>query len=329
MVRVKVLDKNDLIRYLVKIILLVIAIIWLTRYFYDLQKPINIIYATGETAIQSALDSTYVTSIEIAMPIIKYDKTSEEQEVVSRNGTLVERLLDVELAIINNIKPDYIEQKTGHNIDNEVVDDGIIVPEKPPNVAETEIISTNNIASRYTNTYGTVQVRNESSYGLTEEMLKPDMEILNKQNILIFQTHTCESYTATEQNNYNMTGTYRTTDINFNMARVGAELANILKADGYSPIHDMTIHDYPSYSGSYDRSQITVDNILREVQDVDIVLDLHRDALGDNTYAPTVKIGEEYVSQLVIVVGTDGRRFRTSKLGTKFEICSSISGKSK
>ena len=37
-----------------------------------------------------------------------------------------------------------------------------------------------------------------------------------------------------------------------------------------------------------------------------MIFDIHRDAIGDNTYAPKVKIGEEYAAQLTFVIGTDG-----------------------
>lgn len=35
---------------------------------------------------------------------------------------------------------------------------------------ETEIVQENNIETRFTNNYGTVEIRNESDYELTEEM---------------------------------------------------------------------------------------------------------------------------------------------------------------
>ena len=38
-----------------------------------------------------------------------------------------------------------------------------------------------------------------------------------------------------------------------------------------------------------------------------MIIDLHRDAVGSNSnYAPKVKIGDEYVAQLMFVIGTDG-----------------------
>ena len=40
--------------------------------------------------------------------------------------------------------------------------------------------------------------------------------------------------------------------------------------------------------------------------DINIAIDLHRDAIGDNSYAPTVKIGDEYCARIMFVIGTDG-----------------------
>ncbi len=56
-------------------------------------------------------------------------------------------------------------------------------------------------------------------------MLKPDITIENK-NIILFHTHSCESYTPSENIQYNETGNYRTTDLNYTVVRVGTELEN-------------------------------------------------------------------------------------------------------
>ena len=105
---------------------------------------------------------------------------------------------------------------------------------------------------------------------------------------------------------YEMTGNYRTTDLNYSVARVGTELTNYLKNKGFNVEHNTTYHDYPAYSGSYNRSLETVQGLLLE-SDTQIVIDLHRDAVGSsNTYAPTVKINDQYAAQLMFVIGTDG-----------------------
>lgn len=172
---------------------------------------------------------------------------------------------------------------------------------------QTEVIDKSQINTKFTNTYGTVKVKNESKYELTEDILNPNIELSDKKDILIFHTHTCESYTSSEKYTYEPTGSYRTTDLNFSVARVGEEFKNYLSMYGYNVIHDQTYHDYPAYTGSYNRSLVTVKNQLTINPNTQMVFDLHRDAVGSSgDYAPTVKIGDEYAAQIMFVMGTDG-----------------------
>ena len=135
-------------------------------------------------------------------------------------------------------------------------------------------------------------------------MLKPDITIDNK-NVVIFHTHSCESYTASELYPYTPTGNFRSTDLNFTVTRVGTELTNYLNKYNISVKHDTSYHDYPAYNGSYTRSLNTVENILKTYSS-DIIIDLHRDAIGSREdYAPTVKIGEDYAAQIMFVIGTN------------------------
>ena len=151
---------------------------------------------------------------------------------------------------------------------------------------------------------GKVKIKNGTDYTLTQEMLTPDIAIENK-NVLIFHTHTCESYTSSNAYPYTPTGTYRTTDLNFTVSRVGTELETYLKKLGINVYHDITYHDYPAYNGSYTRSLGTVSNIL-QTNPADIIIDLHRDAVGSRSdYAPIVKIGEDIAAQIMFVIGTD------------------------
>ncbi len=66
----------------------------------------------------------------------------------------------------------------------------------------TEVISENNIAENYNTLYGNVKIKNETSFNLTQDILTPNVEFTNKKDIVIFHTHTCESYTPTEANSY-------------------------------------------------------------------------------------------------------------------------------
>ena len=170
---------------------------------------------------------------------------------------------------------------------------------------KTEVITNNPIKETYNTEYGKVKIKNETDYTLTQEMLTPDITIENK-NIVLFHTHSCESYTSSDAYPYTPTGNFRTTDLNFTVTRVGTELENKLKEYGYNVIHNTDYHDYPAYNGSYTRSLKTVENIIQTTQS-DIIIDVHRDAIGSRSdYAPTVKIGDnEVAAQIMFVVGTN------------------------
>ena len=174
--------------------------------------------------------------------------------------------------------------------------------------AITESVSERNLAENYNLTYGSVKIRNQSDCDITEEICNTsDLNLSNAKTVLIYHTHTCESYTPSEKYNYTMTGNYRTTDNNYNMVRVGDELTKYLEEKGFTVIHNTTCHDYPAYSGSYDRSYTTVQSILNENSEIGLVIDLHRDAVGDgSSYGPTVKVNGESVAQLMFVIGTNG-----------------------
>lgn len=166
-------------------------------------------------------------------------------------------------------------------------------------------VDNSGVNPRYTDEYSGVYINNGTNYQLTQEMLTPDIEV-NKNKVAIYHTHTCESYTPTEQYTYELSGNYRTIDLNYSVSKVGDVLESCLNSYGCTVIHDRTYHDYPAYNGSYSRSLVTANNILSANPDTDIVIDLHRDAIADETYGPRVKIGDEYVSQLMFVIGTDG-----------------------
>lgn len=171
---------------------------------------------------------------------------------------------------------------------------------------QTTIIQANNLPENYNTIYNSVKIKNETSFNLSESILTPNVNFSSK-DIIIFHTHTCESYTSTKENSYTPSGNYRTIDLNYSVVRVGTELNNCLTQKGINVIHNTSYHDYPAYNGSYSRSFKTVQNILEKTSGIQLVIDLHRDAVGSmNNYAPSVKIGDEQVAQLMFVMGTNG-----------------------
>ena len=119
--------------------------------------------------------------------------------------------------------------------------------------------------------------------------------------VLIFHTHTTESYSGTEG--------YRSMDEQENMVAVGDVLAKELTAAGICVIHDRTIHDYPSYNGSYTQSRKTVQEYLEMYPTIQLVLDIHRDAVEDKNGNQLPMTAQPGVAQLMLVVGTDAGGF--------------------
>ena len=299
---VAVINLKDVLKFFTRI-LIIISLIYVLSYF---------IMNSGQgmkRIVETKVSSKFlVTCLEMTMPKLKNEDSNTNSKVKMTN------LMSMEVAMLN---PEYREKinvatnentiETAEKTTEEVSNNVSPSPEvEIPASANTVTVQDRNFEAHSTNSYKTVYIDNQSDYTLTEEMLVPDVELTNKKDVLIYHTHTCESYTPSENYNYAMTGNYRTTDLNYNVARVGKELSTYLQNKGFNVTHDETYHDYPSYSGSYGRSLETIKNLLYD-KNTEIVIDLHRDAVGNGeTYGPTIMIDNQRVAQLMFVIGTDG-----------------------
>ncbi|MCD7837559.1 MAG: stage II sporulation protein P [Clostridiales bacterium] len=125
--------------------------------------------------------------------------------------------------------------------------------------------------------------------------------------ILIMHTQATEFYTMDGDDVYTESDESRTTDENYNMIRVGEEMKAVFEEMGFSVVHDTTMYDYPGYSGSYGRSLEGIQSYLEQYSTIQVVLDVHRDALIDSdgtVYDKTTTIDGEQVAQVMLVVGT-------------------------
>ena len=124
--------------------------------------------------------------------------------------------------------------------------------------------------------------------------------------VLILHTHTTESYLKSGES-YAETAAYRTLSEGHNMLSIGERVAEILSRQGISVIHDRELHDYPSYNGSYNHARSAIAYYLEKYPTIRLVLDLHRDASGDegNQLRTLAQVEGETSAQLMMVVGTD------------------------
>lgn len=321
MFNVTVLKMRDILKYFICITATISIVILISKNFNE-----NPNKDTEERIVQEVKSgmkmfsqNSMLNCLEETMPVManlnkEYSEIAKEDDE-PQNQDFLEEVLKTQMSSIKGMEEIEeknieisesqeinIESKESSEENNEENSEEIKIAETG---LSTEVITNNPIKESYNVQYGKVKIKNQTSYELTQEMMTPNITIENK-NVLIFHTHSCESYTSSETYSYTPTGNFRTTDLNFTVTRVGTELENQLKKYNRNVIHNTDYHDYPAYNGSYTRSLATVENILKTSQS-DIIIDLHRDAIGSRSdYAPIVKIGEtDVAAQLMFVIGTN------------------------
>ncbi len=158
---------------------------------------------------------------------------------------------------------------------------------------------------------GGLSIKNETGYSVDPGGLLiegPGLRLpAEGPQILILHTHGSEAYTQAGLDRYEANDSYRTEDTGCNVVRVGDELAALFEKAGLRVLHDREIYDYPSYTGSYQRSGEAIERYLREYPGIAVVIDIHRDALGTDGVIYKTMAEEEgtVASQLMLLVGTD------------------------
>ena len=304
MFNVTVLKLKDIVKYIICIFVLILLIFSITNYFSEKKENTKQVTQKVENVTNQLSNHSLLSCLDATLPVVASINHSEEnqRQKLSENDIL-KSILGTQISSIDEIQNmnDVLETQREETKQNGENTQEIELATTNKN---TEVITNNPIAENYNLQYGNVKIKNQTDYELTEEMLMPNINIENK-NIMIFHTHSCESYTSSELYPYNPTGNFRTTDLNFTVTRVGTELTTQLQQYGYNVIHDTNYHDYPSYNGSYTSSLKTVESLLK-TNPSDIIIDLHRDAIGSRSdYAPVVKIGDEESAQIMFVIGTN------------------------
>ena len=308
MFNVTIINAKGSIKKIAILIVTLILLFIVTRFIQNLKST-----EVFKINLSSKLVNCLNNEIPAINEIVSKSNTTIKEENEEDTKDFSERILGVELSRLKEsekIEENPVETP-GENIENKPVEE-----EKDNNNSnvdvsnilehvETQIVTKNPISESFNNEINGVKIKNETSFDIPDDIMNTELDI-DKNNILIFHTHTCESYTPSETYPYEQTGNFRTTDLNYTVARLGDELTNYLLGFGFKVNHDKTYHDYPAYTGSYSRSLESVKKDLQETSS-DIIIDLHRDAIGSKSnYDPSVKIGDDVASQLMFVIGTNG-----------------------
>ena len=160
-----------------------------------------------------------------------------------------------------------------------------------------------------TDKYGRVRVKNVNKTQIDIEKKleeKIDLSVTkDKPAVLIFHTHTTETYQILDRGFYEEGFMTRSNDKGRNMVRVGDAICEQIEKAGYKVIHDTAIYD-AKYSGAYDRSRKGVEQYLKKYPSIQIVLDIHRDAIQQNNgtkIKPVAEIDGKKAAQLMIISG--------------------------
>lgn len=195
---VAVINVKDLFRYILKFFVIVSIIFFMVKVLktVDLKKQEDSIKENSNNIKKQINEYSFTKCLDISIPLMEYGKEENEKEKIFTNNKILAMGASVlDESILNNT--DLVINKKELTIDDteKLVNKVATLPEN----ATTEAVQENNITPKVTSSYGNVQINNQSDYEITEDMLIPDVEITNKKDILIYHTHTCESYTPSQR----------------------------------------------------------------------------------------------------------------------------------
>ena len=182
----------------------------------------------------------------------------------------------------------------------------------PPAGVKTGTVQTKTLPLSAANTVaGGVHISNKTDLKLNltsylEQGMPFSLKNTGQPQVLIVHTHATESYLQGDYGYYIASASTRSTDNTQNTVRVGQVLAQVLNDAGIVTINDTTQHDYPNYTGSYTRSRATIEQYLEQYPTIQVVIDLHRDAIGggeDVKIKPTATVNGKKAAQIMILAG--------------------------
>ena len=138
-----------------------------------------------------------------------------------------------------------------------------------------------------------------------EAILNSEDKFFSKSidEILLYTTHTSESYANSENYVFDYTSPRRTTDGQYNMLAVSSKFASNLNNKGINTICSLTPHDYGEYNSAYTNSRQTFESLIAQNPNIAIAIDVHRDAIEDLDFAPKVEFKGYKVASLMLVMG--------------------------
>lgn len=283
--------KDKILRKIIAILIVtvMVAVIVIFNEFF--------IYILSQTALFTA--KTYLPSEGLTLPTVASTAAEEVTETTTaKETTEKEESENASLRLSFTDTPDDIKQVIAQREKSASKDkkDGTIYEKQYKNEGVTD-------------SFGAVKVKNVNKTDIDiEGILKEKIDLSvskDKPSVLIFHTHTTETYQILDRGFYETNFKTRTKESGQNMLRVGVAICEEIEKLGYKVIHDTEIHDL-SYNGAYAHSRKKVEEYLKKYPTIQIVLDIHRDAIqqSDGTkIKPTATIQGKKAAQIMIISG--------------------------
>ncbi len=208
------------------------------------------------------------------------------------------------LNILWQVIPGFEQPVSGRNVNNNTNDEGgaglyaagLFDPRDPRRILSAQIPYLGNID------YAVQPLLSQSSSDIIDEGDERKIIIPSRitngsgeGKVVIYHTHTTESFVPTSGQKF-------TENLDLTVAKLGHELAAILrKTYGIPVVHNKEIHDIPR-STSYEKALPTVKKLLKENYGTKILIDLHRD--GVDKKISTAQINGQSMGRILFVVGS-------------------------
>lgn len=231
--------------------------------------------AAGKTFLQKLVDYCFPTAD-------RYDYTKEEVQIKSVLSTITSFLFNVDFEDYKTIMQ--YQLHAGH-----------VEPKKPGFIIKNgEIIY---------NGYEHLPEAIRLEINQIEDNWTPQES--DKPVVMIYHTHSCEAYNPAGMG-YTETEAWRTKDQRYNVVNVGSTLAQLLESKGIEVIHDTTDYESPGYSTAYSRTLQALKAKIAERDDIDMFIDLHRNAYFESaeiSRALELEDGSS-LARMMCVIGT-------------------------
>lgn len=194
----------------VKIVIILIAIYVLSKFIFQNISTKNFL----NQSISFNTSDFIKLGINTESNIIKNISNQEEQKEYEKTEEIEEDIETLSIKSILQIGSNVftakaLEENLGQDKNTNFVEntDASTVQETAQNSEVltdvwAQVVTENPIAESYNREYNGVKIKNETSYELTDEMLNTNDLNIDTKNIIIFHTHTCESYTPSENYQY-------------------------------------------------------------------------------------------------------------------------------